>query len=157
MKRPDCEAGRRVDTEEETLTLRPYFWKILALCGFALVGMGPYFVLLRPAMLAEDARYIGTTSHEILRAFPDLANWLNKAFWVMGGYILTTGLLTFYVAAISFRARARGAFAVAGLAGVTSVDWMTFVNFLIDSDFKWLLLVLAALWASALLLLLLEN
>jgi hypothetical protein len=119
--------------------------------------MGLYFVLLRPALLPEDARYIGSSSQEILDAFPDLANWLDKVFWVMGGYILTTGLLTFYMAVTSFRARTRGAFGVLALAGATSVGWMTFVNFLIDSDFKWLLLAFATLWGSALLLFLLEK
>ena len=139
------------------MNLRPYSWKVLALCGLALIGMGLYFVLLRPALLPEDARYIGASPREILDAFPGLANWLDKVFWVMGGHILTAGLLTLYVAVTSFRARDRGAFGIAALAGATSVGWMAFVNLVIASDFKWLLLALAALWALALLLFQLEK
>lgn len=134
------------------MNLRSYYWKVLALCGLALIGMGLYFVLLRPALLPEDARYIGASPREILDAFPGLANWLDRVFWVMGGYILTAGLLTLYVAVTSFRARDRGAFGIAA-----SVGWMTFVNFVIASDFKWLLLALAALWGLALLLFQLET
>jgi len=139
------------------LTLRPYYWKILALCALVLIGIGLYFVLLRPVLLPEDARYIGTTSREILHAFPSLATWLDKVFWVMGGYIITAGLLTLYIAVTSFRARSRGAFGIVALAGATSVGWMAFVNFMIDSAFKWLLLALAALWTLALLLFELER
>jgi hypothetical protein len=119
--------------------------------------MGLYVVLLRPALLPEDARYIGASPREILDAFPGLANWLDKVFWVMGGYILTAGLPTLYVAVTSFRARDRGAFGVAALADATSVGWMAFINFLIDPDFKWLLLALAALWVLTLLLFKVER
>lgn len=68
---------------------------------------------------------------------------------MMGGYILTTGLLTLYVAVTSFRARARGVSAVMAVTGLTSIGWMAIVNFIIDSDFKWLLLSFAVLWGIA--------
>lgn len=68
----------------------------------------------------------------------------------MGALLFTCGLLTFYLALTAFRARARGAWGVITLAGFASVGWMTVVNFLIDSDFKWLLLILPVLWACAL-------
>ncbi len=134
------------------MKLRPYSSKILALCGFILIGMGLYFVLLRPALLPEDAHYIGASVPEIQVAVPSLLNWLEKVFWVMGGYIFTTGLLTLYVAVTSFRTRAKGVSGVVALAGLTSVVWMAVVNFLIDSYFKWLLLAFATLWSFALVL-----
>ncbi len=75
----------------------------------------------------------------------------------MGGYMFTTGLLTIYVALSSFRARTRGAFGVIAIAGLTSIGWMTVVNFILDSDFKWLLLAIAVLWLGALILYGLER
>jgi hypothetical protein len=70
--------------------------------------MGLYVTLLRPALLPEDVRYIGTGVPEIRTDVPGLLDWLEKVFWVMGGYILTVGVLTFYVALTSFRSLPRG-------------------------------------------------
>jgi len=39
------------------MNTRPYSSKVLALCRLTLIGMGLYFVLLRPALLREDASY----------------------------------------------------------------------------------------------------
>jgi hypothetical protein len=44
----------------------------LILCGVWLVGLGVYFLLLRPPLLPEDPRYIGTTLPDILAAAPGL-------------------------------------------------------------------------------------
>lgn len=124
---------------------------ILSLSGLILMGMGVYFVFMRPPLLPEDTRYINASLAEIQSAVPELANWLQKVFWVMGGYIFTTGLLTLYLAVTAFAKRTRGVFWVVATAGITSIGWMATVNFSIDSDFKWLLLSLAILWALALL------
>jgi hypothetical protein len=51
-----------------------------------------------------------------------------------------------------FRSRQRGAALVATLAGATSVGWMAAVNFMIASDFKWVLLALVFPWILALVL-----
>ena len=134
------------------MNLQPYSSRVLALCGIILIGMGLYFVLLRPTLLPEDTRYIDTSLEKIRVAVPGLVDWLEKVFWVMGGYILTTGLLTLYVALTSFRARAKGVSGIVALAGLASVGWMSVVNFVIDSDFKWLLLAFAVLWGFALML-----
>ena len=124
---------------------QPYSSRVLALCGLILIGMGLYYVLLRPALLPEDTRYIGTSLEEVRIAVPGLLDWLDKVFWVMGGYILTTGLLTLYVACTSFRTHAKGVLGIVALVGLASVGWMSVVNFMIDSDFKWLLLAFAVL------------
>jgi hypothetical protein len=139
------------------LKARPYSSTLLALCGLILIGMGLYFVLLRPALLPEDAHYIGTEISEVQAAVPGLLNWLEKVFWVMGGYMLTVGLLTFYLALTSFRSRTKGVFGTVTLAGLTSIGWMTAVNFVLDSDYRWLLLAIAALWGSAVALFWLEG
>jgi hypothetical protein len=136
---------------------RPYSSMVLALWGLIVIGMGLYFALLRPAVLPEDARYMGTEISELRTAIPGLLDWLKKMFWVMGGYILTGGLLTFYVALTSFRSRTKGVFSIVTLAGLTSIGWMAAVNFIIDSDYKWLLLAFAAVWGAALALFWLEG
>lgn len=73
-------------------------------------------------------------------ALPGLSLWLRRVFWVMGGYMFTPGLLTVHVALTTFRARAREAVGVVALTGLTSIGWMAVVNFIINSDFKRLIL-----------------
>lgn len=136
---------------------RSYSSAVLALCGLILMGMGLYFVFLRPPLLPEDLHFVGTSLSTIQITAPTLLIWLRRVFWVLGAYILTSGLLTLYLALTSFRTRARGISGVITLAGLTSVGWMAVVNFLIDSDFKWLLLALAVLWGCALVLFWLDK
>lgn len=130
----------------------PYAAAILALGGVILMGMGAYFVFVRPPLLPEDLRYMGASLAEIQAAAPGLFQWLQKVFWVMGGYIFTTGLLTLYIAIMTFRTRASGAGWIVAAAGLTSIGWMVVVNLIIASDFKWFLLSFALLWGIALLL-----
>jgi hypothetical protein len=132
------------------LKLKPYSASLLSLAGLLLVAMGIYFVLLRPALLPEDLRYMKTTLSIINDSEQVLSGWLHKVFWVMGGYIFTTGLLTVFISFTSFRKRLPGVFTVITLAGVSSIGLMTVVNFIIGSDFKWLLLSFTILWAFAL-------
>ena len=139
------------------MKLNPFYPKVLALGGVILVGIGLYFIFLRPPLLAEDARYMDTTLAEIQAVAPGLTRWLQKVFWVMGGYIFTVGLLTIYIAFSSLQARMRAAFPVIAFAGLSSIGLMTFVNFIIDSDFKWILLLCALPWAAALILYRIEK
>jgi len=125
---------------------------MLALSGFLLIVMGIYFVVLRPSLLPEDLRYMGTTLENVKVNTPGLSNWLQKVFWVMGCYILTTGFLTVFIALTSFRTRAPGAFIIVALAGISSIGSMAVVNFIIGSDFKWVLLAFTFPWAIALIL-----
>ncbi len=131
---------------------RPYSSLILSLCGLVLMGVGLYFALLRPAVLPEDARYLGMTATQIQITVPGLARWLDKVFWVMGGYIFTTGLLTLSMARTSVRARAPGAGWTIALAGVASIGVMIATNFVLHSDFRWELVGVALLWGAALFL-----
>jgi hypothetical protein len=123
---------------------------VLAVAGVALIGTGLYFILLRPPLLPEDVRYMAlqTAQLDILR--PRLEMWLTHVFRVMGGYVVATGVLTVTLAATSFRAHNRGAAIGALIGGIASIGWMAVVNFMIDSDFKWVLLGLALVWACSL-------
>ena len=113
------------------MRLRPYSATILALGGAILMLLGLYFIFVRPPLLPEDPRAMGTTLAQVEGAVPGLAGWLRRVFWVMGGYMYATGLLTFYVAVTSFRARVRGVAGVMALAGLASVGLMAVVNFMI--------------------------
>ncbi len=132
------------------MNLKPYASTLLTVCGIILIGMGLYFALMRPELLPEDFRYTGLSSEQLQATAPGLLNWLDKVFWVLGGYVFTSGLFTCYVAQTVFRERRRGVLSVVSLAGLSSIGLMVMINFLIGSDFKWLLLVFAVLWLSAL-------
>ncbi len=86
-----------------------------------------------------------------MQNMPGLANWLQKVFWVMGGYIISTGLLTVFLLDSHFlRKRTREAFNVGAIAGITSIGSVMVGNLMIGSDFKWLLLSFLLPWAIAL-------
>ena len=122
----------------------------LALGGAILMALGLYFAVLRPPLLPEDPRFMGSTLAQVQEALPGLLVWLRRVFWVMGGYIFATGLLTVYLALTAFRSRARGAASVVAVSGLASIGLMVVVNFVIASDFRWLILSFALPWAVAL-------
>jgi hypothetical protein len=123
---------------------------VLAVAGVSLIGVGLYFVLLRPPLLPEDVRYIELPAAQLEIIRPRLEVWLTHVFRVMGGFVLATGVLTITLASTSFRTHQMGAAIGALISGTTSIGWMAAVNFIIDSDSKWILLGLALLWACSL-------
>jgi hypothetical protein len=58
---------------------------------------------------------------------------------------------------LTFRSRTKGVSGMVPLAGLASIGWMAAVNFIIDSDYKWLLLAFAVLWGAAVALFWLEG
>ena len=134
------------------IKLKPYSASILAFGGFLLLAMGVYFIFIRPPLLPEDLRYMKITSPMEQDKMQGLQMWLRKVFWVMGSYIFTTGLLTIFIAFTSFRTRTRGAYGIVALSGISSIGAMTVVNFMIGSDFKWILLIFILPWIIALIL-----
>ena len=130
---------------------------VLILAGIALIGTGLYFIMLRPPLLPEDVRYMALPAAQFDVLRPRLEAWLTQVFRVMGGYVLATGVLAVTLAATSFRAHQPGAAIGALIGGVASIGWMAAVNFMIDSDFKWVLLGMALLWACSLVLFWIEK
>ena len=124
----------------------PLSAKVFLVCGFYLVALGLYVALLRPALLPEDPRYIGSSLAAIRVAVPGLERWLGLVFKVMGGFMLATGALTVLAACRWLAKRERGTFAALAVAGAASVGLMSATNFLLNSDFRWLLLLPALLW-----------
>ena len=130
---------------------------LLLLFGAGLVIMGLYFIFLRPPLLPEDLRYIGASQAQLESVAPRLAVWLSQVFSVMGGYVLASGILTIALAATSYRSQRRGVALAIAAVGLASIGWMTVVNFMINSDFKWVLLGVAILWVCSLILFWVER
>ena len=121
-------------------------------CGIWLVALGFYFSVVRPPLLPEDLRLMGTTLTQARAALPGLESWLQKVFVVMGAFMAGTGVLTTFVAASVLRMRLKGASWVLALAGASTVVTMSAVNFAIQSDFRWLLVAPVVIWFAGLVL-----
>ncbi len=143
---------KREEAQRELRKIWPVSALVLAAAGVAVAATGLYFILLRPPLLPEDVRYMGLWSAQLDVVRPHFGAWLSQVFRVFGGYILATGVLTVTVAATSFRAHDRGAALGAAIGGAASIGLMAAVNFIINSDFKWMLLAIALAWACSLIL-----
>lgn len=119
---------------------------LLMICGAWMIALGLHFMLLRPALLPEDVRYARTTLEQLAVAAPGISGWLRHVFLVMGGFMAAAGVLTLQVAVTAPATRTNAA--LLGVAGLGSLILMSGVNFAIDSDFKWLLLMPALLWTA---------
>jgi hypothetical protein len=124
----------------------PLSAKVFLVCGFYLVALGLYFIVLRPALLPEDPLYIGSSLEAIRAAVPGLERWLGLVFNVMGGFMVAAGALTVLAAYRFLAKRERGTFTALAVAGGASVGLMSATNFALHSDFRWLLLLPAILW-----------
>ena len=121
-------------------------------CGVWLAALGLYFIFIRPPLLPEDTRFIGSSLAQVRAALPGLEAWLQRVFTVMGGFMAGTGVLTVFVARVAMPARLHGTAWALGLSGVLSVALMSATNFSLHSDFRWLLLAPALLWLAGLVL-----
>jgi hypothetical protein len=79
-------------------------WIVLAAAGIAVMGIGSYFIFLRPPLLPEDLRFLALPASQLDVIRPRLELWLAHVFIVLGGYAVATGVLTIALAATSFRA-----------------------------------------------------
>ena len=125
---------------------------LIATCGVWLIGLGLYFIAVRPPLLPEDTRFVGATAVQIQAAVPGLDGWLKRVFAVMGGFMAGTGVLTVFVAVVVMPLRMRGTSWAVALTGLLTVALMSGVNFALRSDFRWLLLVPAVSWIAGLVL-----
>jgi hypothetical protein len=124
-------------------------WMLIA-CGVWLIGLGFYFIVLRPALLPEDSRFMGTTLEQLRTTAPGLEGWLKKVFTVMGGFMAGAGVLTVFVATVAMPSRLKGTSWAIALSGALTVALMSASNFALSSDFKWLLLIPALVWLAGL-------
>ena len=106
------------------------------MAGATFVLTGLYFMLVRPPLLPEDVLYMALPAVQFDAIRPRLELWLGHVFWVMGGYVLATGVLTITLAATSFRAHHWAAAVGALIGGAASIGWMAYVNFAINSGLQ---------------------
>src|SRR5688572_25498541 len=99
--------------------------------GVLFMCLGLYFVFIRPPLLPEDPRFMGASLADIQGAIPGLLTWLRRVFWVMGGFMFATGLMIIYMGSIVISHPTRNARLVVALASLTSIGWMSIVNFMI--------------------------
>ena len=110
-------------------------WMLMA-CGVWLVGLGLYFIALRPPLLPEDPRFMGTTLEQIRAAVPGLEGWLKNVFRVMGGFMAGAGVLTLFVATVAMPSRLKGTSWALAISGALTVVLMSATNFALQSDFR---------------------
>jgi hypothetical protein len=125
--------------------LRASIW-LLTACSIWLVGLGIYFAALRPALLPEDPRFMGATLAQLRQAAPGLEGWLRIVFTVLGGYMVGSGVLTLFLVRIAMPRRLNGTAWALCIAGLSTVVLMSAMNFVLQSDFRWVLVVPAAIW-----------
>ena len=123
---------------------------LLAGCGIWLIALGLYFAVLRPPLLPEDPRFMGTTLVQIRAGVPGLENWLNRVFIVMGGFMAGAGVLTVFVATTAMRLELKGTSWAMALSGALTVGVMSASNFALHSDFRWALMFPALVWLGGL-------
>ena len=134
--------------------MRKLALSLLTGCGLFQTGMGLYFVAFRPTMLAEDERFIGLKLDALAQMSAAIPAWLDRVFIVLGAHAIATGLLVMLTAILLWqRTISLTALAFIVAAGSASVGLMSAMNFAIQSDFRWLLLLAALAWAGAVLLL----
>ena len=122
-------------------------WMLIA-CGIWLVLLGLYFIFLRPPLLPEDTRFMGSSLAQVRAAVPGLEDWLQRVFIVMGGFMAGTGVLTVFTACVAMLSRWKGTSRAIAMSGALTVALMSAINFDLRSDFRWLLLVPALVWLA---------
>lgn len=89
---------------------------------------------------------------EIGTAVPGIVHWLRLVFTVMGGFIMGAGTLVIALMIKDSKRRRMLTLAALALTGISTVGTMGATNFLLSSDFKWVLLVPFLLWLVGLVL-----
>ncbi|MBC7622880.1 MAG: hypothetical protein H7232_05810, partial [Aeromicrobium sp.] len=95
-------------------------------------------------------RYIGSSLEAIRLAVPGLERWLRHVFNVMGGFMIATGVMTTLAACRLPARRELTMFTALLVTGAVGVGLMSVTNFLLDSNFRWLLVLPVLLWLAGL-------
>jgi hypothetical protein len=79
---------------------RPLSAWLLAIVDASMILIGAYFIFVRPPLLSEDLRYMGTSREQLQAIVPKLVLWLGWVFTVLGGYVVGTGVLLVHLALV---------------------------------------------------------
>jgi predicted membrane channel-forming protein YqfA (hemolysin III family) len=123
---------------------------IFVACGTWLIGLGIFFMFARPSLLPEDLRYLGISGNQVEVILPNLVSWLQRVFTVMGGFIAGCGVLTTLVGIRLVPRSTHGTGSSLGCVGLLTVVAMSWTNFMLDSDFRWLLVLPVIAWSLGL-------
>lgn len=124
--------------------------RLLVVCGAYQIGVGVYFVFLRPSFLPEDLRFARISPGDLHAAAPAMEAWLQWVFMVLGGQMAGVGTLLLLIARqVAQKLVVKGQTLMMIIAGAFSVGTMSAVNFVIGSDFRWLLVAPVVAWALA--------
>ena len=125
--------------------VRPLAVALLVSLGAYQIALGAYFIVFRPTLLPEDARFMGTPRP------PNLEPWLELVFTVMRGQMAALGvaIIALGLRLLSPRTRPLLETLALALAGLLSAGVMCLTNFALGSDFKWALLAPVILWVLA--------
>lgn len=128
----------------------PLARSLLRICAVYQMALGGYFMFVRPTLLPEDERAMGTTLESLVQAAPGFATWANRVLTVLGGQAAAGGFLLFLATMLLQReALSPAAAALLVAAGGASVALMSIATFLIGSVFRWALVVPIVVWAAA--------
>lgn len=125
-------------------------WLVVA-CGVWHIGLGIYFIFVRPSLLPEDTRYMSVAAQTLQASVPGLAAWLGKVFTAMGGFMAGAGVLIAYFGWTVMPLRLRGTTFALALTGSLTIGLMSAVNFSLNLEFRWLLALPPVGWLAALL------
>ncbi len=106
---------------------------VLAL-GVITIGTGGYFMVARPPLLPEDARFTGLS---VATAPPALLQWLSIVFRTWGGFVVGLGFCLVGLATYAFTRR--DAWLKRGTALGVLIAFVSFLvsNLQLHSDFLW--------------------
>jgi hypothetical protein len=140
----DGQVGGARRAEGSAIVMKRVVAVLLGLLGMAALGIGLYFLLLRPAMLPEDLRFTGVRPGEVPAR---LLDWLTIVFRTWGGFMVGFGVVLIGVAT-SFLRATRTLLRVGTAVGIIAAFGQFFLsNLAISSDY---LVVVGLLFGLAL-------
>lgn len=125
---------------------------IFALIGFLTVGFGLFQIFFRSnfIFLPEDISFTGVNGGILLSSNPALFSWLTLVMRAWGVFILSTGLFIIFITLIPYRRGERWSWFAFLVSGASSLPIFLLGNFIIKSDFLFVLVSIAILYALAL-------
>jgi len=119
---------------------------LLVVLGVLTLGVATYFMLLRPAMLPEDARFTGVAIDTMP---PRLADWLTIVFLTLGGFVAGFGIVLLAIGGYLLTDAPRVLRVGVALALVVAFGRFLWSNVVLRSDFLPVLVAIAAVAAGA--------